>query len=157
MKSLPISQDAQPDNISPEGAEVANTYLEQGCSIEKTSELLGIPGHKVNSIIASKPVKNYIIQVMTDVGMRSMDKITDSMQELIDKKLKEMDELEMTSSKDVADLLQMLHKMHTEKSKILLSKVPKDTINSSTNTNVAIFNADDNSQYARLMKAIIEG
>ena len=155
MKALPISADHLPEEISPEGAEIANTYLELNCDITKTSETLEIPGHEINRILSTKPVQNYIIQVLTDIGMRSMDKITESMEGLIDAKMAEMNELDMTSSKDVADLLQMMHKMQVEKSKLLTAKIPKDTLPNQRNQQVNIFNADDNSQYAKLMRAIV--
>jgi hypothetical protein len=43
----PYSLDALPQVISPEGAEIANTYLANACSITHTSEQLGLPAHEI--------------------------------------------------------------------------------------------------------------
>jgi hypothetical protein len=156
MNHLAISADAPASEITPEGAEIANTYLELGCDIQKASEVLDIPAHRINTILSDKFVKGYITQVMTDAGLRKMTSITERMEDLIDKKMEEMENLDMVSSKDVADLLNMVHKMHTEQAKIVVASTPKEGSNKiPTNQQINVFAADDNSQYGKLMKAII--
>jgi hypothetical protein len=66
----------------------------------------------------------------------------------------------MTSAKDVADLLQIAHKMAESKAKVLEKKAPiapKNVPGTVTNNTLTVLAADDNSQYGRLMQAIIKG
>ena len=154
--NLPVSQDALPSIISPEGARVANTYLENGCDAKKTAEYLGMEPHDVFLMVSSRNVRDYVNEVISKAGIKSMDKISEKMQELIDKKLKELEELDMGSTKDPADLLVSLHKMEEAKQKLINARQPKESnVSQDKNTQVNIFGADDNSQYARLMKSIV--
>ena len=153
-----ISQDTPITLITPEGALVANTYLEMGCDAKKTAKVLDMQPHDVYMLVSSRNVKEYVNGVISAAGIRSMDKITEKMQELIDKKLDELDELDMGSTKDPADLLMALHKMEEAKQKLINARMPKENnVSQDKNTQVNIFGADDNSQYARLMRSIVEG
>jgi len=149
-------QDVAADTISPEGALVAETYLQEGCDVARTSQALSMPPHEISRMIQEKAVDNYITQVISDSSLRSMDKISDAMDELIQKKLNELEELEMTSSKDIADLLNMHHKMQVDKARILADKQKKVEKINARQTNVSISNFDSGN-YGRLMHALIEG
>ena len=52
-----------------------------------------------------------------DSGYRNRSKLASVLDDLIDRKLEEAEETEMYSSKDLADLLQMAHKMRMDEIK----------------------------------------
>ena len=150
------SQDSLPDSISPEGARVAQAYLQAGCDVNVASQILGVEPHEVSRIIQERVVDNFITQVISDSSLRHMDAITEKMDEIILKKMNEMDELDMGSSKDIADLLQMLHKMQVDKTRIIADKIKKNEKIQQGNTNVQVNNFDS-SNYGRLMENLIKG
>jgi phage terminase small subunit len=102
--------------ISPESIEIANSYLETG-NIAATSASLRVPQDIVTDYLNKREVKKYIDSVYLDTGYRNRSKLAEVMDTLIDKKLEEAEETEMYSNKDLADLLQMAHKMRMDELK----------------------------------------
>ncbi len=107
---LPVVSPAQYIAISPENLEVANMYLEQQ-SIVKVAEIMDIPSDMVSEILDKREVRAYIDNIFTDVGYNNRFKIRSVMDAIIAKKLEDLDEADVGSDKDIADLLQMSHKM----------------------------------------------
>lgn len=110
MNNLPINSPAQAVKISPEALEIANDYLTSQ-SIEATASNLGVPAEIVSETLSRHEVRSYIDNIFLDVGFNSRYRLRGVMDALIQKKLQELDEAEVGSSKDIADLLQMSHKM----------------------------------------------
>lgn len=135
----PYSEDAMPATISPEGAEIANTYLENACSIKATSEILGIPTHTVSAALHDPMVKNYVTGVLRESGYRHMENILNKLDSVIDMKWEELEEAEIGSSKDIADLLQMAHKMRMDMSRLLQADTKNDAPTKQNNTQVNVF------------------
>jgi len=102
--------------ISPEGIEIANTYLEVG-DVNAVSSGLGIPKDQVVEYLNKREVKKYIDSVYLDAGYRNKFKLASVLDTLIDKKIQEVEETEMYTNKDLADLLQMAHKMRMDEIK----------------------------------------
>jgi phage terminase small subunit len=102
--------------MSPEGLEIANAYLEKG-TIPAVCAELGVSEHEVSEVLNKREVKQYIDTVFLDTGYRNRFKISETLDMLIEKKLEEADETEIYTSKDMADLLQMAHKMRIEELK----------------------------------------
>ena len=102
--------------ISPESIEIANAYLEKG-DITAVSEALKVPRDVVSDYLNKREVKKYIASVYLDTGYRNRGKLAEVMDTLIDRKLEEAEETEMYSNKDLADLLQMAHKMRMDEIK----------------------------------------
>ena len=102
--------------ISPESIEIANAYLEKG-DINAVSTELKVPRDVVSDYLNKREVKKYIDSVYLDAGYRNRFKLAEVMDTLIDKKLEEAEETEMYSNKDLADLLQMAHKMRMDELK----------------------------------------
>ena len=107
---LPISSPAQAVQISPEFLEIANAYL-QCQSIAQTAETLGYPQDMIADTLDRKEIRAYINSVFADVGFNNRFRMRQVMDVIIQKKLQELDEAEIGSSKDIADLLAMSHKM----------------------------------------------
>jgi hypothetical protein len=102
--------------MSPEGLEIANTYLEQG-NIPAVCSKLGVSESEVSEILNKREIKQYIDTVFLDTGYRHRFKISETLDMLIEKKLEESEETEIYTNKDMADLLQMAHKMRIEEIK----------------------------------------
>ena len=153
MNNLAKVEDAQ---ISPEGLEIANTYLKT-TSVNDTALALGVPKDTVSKYLNQREVKKYIDTVFLDVGYRNRFRLADALDDIIEKKLEELDEAEMTSNKDIADLLQMAHKMRMDEIKAQTDSAKAEQANIKNQTNVQI---NDNSNfgegnYGELMKKLL--
>lgn len=102
--------------ISPEGLDLANAYLECG-SIEKAAKKLNIAKEKAAQLLQKSEVKRYIDSVYMDLGYRNKFKLAALLDEVIENKLAEARESEMYSTKDLADLIQLAHKMRMDEIK----------------------------------------
>ena len=102
--------------ISPEGLEVANSYLTFG-NIRAVVEQLGVAENKVVELLNKREVKKYIDTVFLDMGYRNKNNIASLLDEMIGSKLEEAKESGVYSNKDLADLLQMAHKMRMDEIK----------------------------------------
>lgn len=99
--------------MSPEILEVTNVYLQTN-SVTETAEQLSIPREKVTYYIGRPESKRYIDNIFLDQGYLNRGKLMDAMSGIIDKKLEELEEAELGSNKDIADLLMMMHKMRKD-------------------------------------------
>ena len=95
--------------ISPEGLEVANSYLTLG-NIKGVCQDLMVDEKKVVDILNRREVKKYIDTVYLDTGYRNKNNIGSLLDQMINSKLEEAQESGVYSSKDLADLLQLAHK-----------------------------------------------
>ena len=102
--------------MSPEGLEIANSYLEHG-SIPAVCATLGITEDTVSEALNKREIKQYIDTVYLDTGYRNRFKLSETLDLLIEKKLEEADETEIYTNKDMADLLALAHKMRIEEMK----------------------------------------
>ena len=74
--------------ISPEGLEVANSYLTFG-NIRAVVEQLGVAENKVVELLNKREVKKYIDTVYLDMGYRNKNNIASLLDEIIGSKLEE--------------------------------------------------------------------
>ena len=120
--------------MSPEGLEIANSYLEHG-SIPVVCAKLGVSENQVSEALNKREVKQYIDTVFLDTGYRNRFKISETLDMLIEKKLEESDETQIYTNKDMADLLQMAHKMRMEeiKSQTEMEKAKAQTVKTQVN------------------------
>ena len=126
------TQIAAPDEgykISPEALEIAKTYM--ACHDTKETALaLGIAPEKVSYYLRKPDVKRFVDTVFMEQGYMNRGKIQDVMDDLFEKKLEEMEESEMGTSKDILELVTLQHKMRIEELKLLKE------LNSGSNTNI---------------------
>lgn len=154
--NLPINQTpVEAIDISPEALEVANTYL-QLQSIDKVSEELSVPAEVVSSILNRREVRSYIDNVFMDIGFNNRFTIRQAMDALIRQKFSELEEAGIGSSKDIADLLALSHKMTVEllDRQIKLEELKhKNSIKNQTNIQIN----DSGSNYGSLLQKIMSG
>jgi|TARA_B100001057_G_scaffold418529_1_gene437815 molybdenum cofactor biosynthesis enzyme len=123
--------------ISPEGLEVANSYLTFG-NIRAVVEQLGVQENKVVELLNKREVKKYIDTVYLDMGYRNKNNIAGLLDEMIESKLEEAKESGVYSNKDLADLLQMAHKMRMDEIKAQADLQKAEATNVKSQTNVQI-------------------
>ena len=143
--------------ISPEGLEIANAYLELG-SIPAVCSRLSINEAKASEYLQKREVKAYVDQVYLDTGYRNRFKLAEVLDTLIDAKMEEAEESEVYTSKDLADLVGLAHKIRMDelKAQTELEKAKAMTIKTQVNI-------QDNSQvpfgqgnYGELMKKLLK-
>ena len=102
--------------MSPEGLEIANSYLEHG-SIPAVASKLRVSQNEVSEVLNKREIKQYIDTVFLDTGYRNRFKLSETLDMLIEKKLEESEETQIYTNKDMADLIQLAHKMRMEEIK----------------------------------------
>ena len=145
--------------ISPEGLEVANCYLQYG-NIRAVCDYMQVPENKVVDILNKREVKRYIDTVYLDMGYRNKNNSASVLDEMIQSKLDEAQETGVYSSKDLADLLQMAHKMRMDEIKAMAELEKAQNASSIKNqTNVQINEALPFGQgnYGKLMEKLLSG
>jgi len=104
--------------MPPEMVAVATMFLETN-DIDETATALGIEKNKVIALLNNKEVKRFIDTVFLEQGYFNRSKISSVMTEMIDKKLLELEEAEIGSNKDIADLMVIAHKMRMDEIKAM--------------------------------------
>lgn len=153
--SLPTTTPAEVLEISPEALEVANTYL-QVQSIDEVAKTLDIDPHTVANYLDRKDVKAYINQVFFNLGFNNRFRIRQLLDSIIQKKLQDMDEAGVGSSKDIMDILETSAKitMQLMDKEIEIMKLEQKTSGIRTQTNIQI-NDNGGSKYEQLMSKIL--
>lgn len=147
------SADMLPAKISPEGARVATTYLNTGCSIIETAAVLGMKTYEVSEMLEDKPIKTYLLQVLSENSLRRMEGISAHMENLITKKIAELDEADIGSNKDIVDILTAFHKMEKDKLDYMERANKVNSVVNQKNTQVNVFGEGN---YGALMQRLLE-
>jgi hypothetical protein len=144
--------------ISPEGLEIANSYLQFG-NIRGVCQHLQVSENRVVEALNKREVKKYIDTVYLDMGFRNKNNIATALDEIIASKLEEAQETGMYSNKDLADLLQMAHKMRMDEIKAQ-TDAEKATTSIRTQNNVQINDGSlpfGQGNYGKLMDKLLNG
>ena len=99
---------------------------------------MGVPENQVVEVLNKREVKKYIDTVYLDMGYRNKNNIATVLDEMIASKLEEAQETGVYSSKDLADLLQMAHKMRMDEIKAQADLLKAESTNIRNQTNVQI-------------------
>jgi hypothetical protein len=142
--------------ISPEGIEIANSYLEVG-DVDSVSRDLAIPKDEVVDYLNKREVKKYIDSVYLDAGYRNKFKLASVLDAMIEKKLEEAEESDMYTSKDLADLVLMAHKMRMDevKAQTEMEKVSSASIKTQNNVLIQGEGAFGQGNYGALIEKLI--
>ena len=143
--------------ISPEALEIANCYLQVQDAREVAANL-GCDVELVTTTLARREVRNYIDHVFFDTGYNNKFLMRRAVDAIIRQKFEEMAESGVGSSKDIAELLQLSHKMSMDllDREIQLAKLQQGTSGPQRQVNVQI-NESDGSKYGQLIHKLISG
>lgn len=148
---------AETVKISPEALEVANCYL-QLQDARAVAHELDLDPETVTGYLQRREVKSYIDSVFFDTGYNNRFLMRRAMDALIKQKFAELEESQMGSTKDIADLLQMSHKMSMD---LLDREIALEKARSATGpqkqVNVQINEGLDGSKYSQLVQKLITG
>ena len=141
--------------MSPEGLEVANTYLQLG-SVSEVCTALALDENTVSEYLNKREIKQYIDQVYLDTGYRNRFKLASTLDTIIEEKLSEAEESQMYTNKDVADLLQMAHKMRMDEIKAMAEMEKAKTAPIKQQANIQINELPfGQGNYGKLMEKLI--
>jgi hypothetical protein len=141
--------------LSPEALTIVNNYLMTN-DISATSNALGIPREKVIQYLNKREAKRYIDTVFLEQGYLNRGKIADAMSRIIDKKLEELEEAEMGSNKDIADLLQMMQKFRHDEIKLMQADEKNNAPTVTNQTNVQNnFSNEMGTNYNTLLEKLV--
>lgn len=148
---------AETVRISPEALEVANAYLQLN-DARAVAQELDLDPEIVTNLLARREVKSYIDSVFFDSGYNNRFLMRRAMDALIKQKFSELEESQTGSTKDIAELLQMSHKMSMDlmDREIQLAKAQQAT-GPQKQVNVQINDALDGSKYSQLVQRLITG
>ena len=148
---------AETVKISPEALEVANCYL-QLQDARAVAHELDLDPETVTGYLQRREVKSYIDSVFFDSGYNNRFLMRRAMDALIKQKFQELEESGVGSSKDIADLLQMSHKMSMDllDREIALEKA-RNATGPQKQVNVQINEGLDGSKYSQLVQKLITG
>lgn len=148
---------AETIKISPEALEVANCYL-QLQDTKQVAEALDLTTDQVTEYLKRKEVRGYIDHVFQDMGYNNRFLMRKAMDAIIKQKFRELEESGVGSNKDIADLLQISHKMSMDllDREIQLAKLQQAPQGPQRQVNVQI-NDSDTSKYAQLVQKLMTG
>ena len=165
MSTLPQTQPTQSPaevlQISPENLEIANCFLELQDS-QRVADMLDIPVDMVARVLGRSEIKAYVNQVFFEVGFNNRFRVRDLMDTLIKKKLKDMQESETGSNKDILDIIALSHKMSMEMmdKEIQLEKLRQGNTASGIKSQVNVQINDglgDGTKYGALINKLLTG
>jgi hypothetical protein len=131
--------------ISPEYMHVAETYLST-MSIDKTAQRLSMTPREVTEMIAVPEVKRFIDKVFFDQGYNNRFKLRSLLDKLIEAKIAEAMETEVYTTKDLAELIALSHKMTMDHEKAAMPNVP----------NTAVQNNFYGDNYGKLLSKLVD-
>ncbi|MEN9757729.1 MAG: Vibrio phage [Pseudomonadota bacterium] len=148
---------AETVRISPEALEVANAYLQLN-DARAVAQELDLDPEVVTNLLARREVKSYIDSVFFDSGYNNRFLMRRAMDALIKQKFSELEESQTGSTKDIAELLQMSHKMSMDllDREIALEKA-RTSQGPQKQVNVQINEGLDGSKYSQLVQKLITG
>ncbi|ANN87085.1 hypothetical protein [Shigella phage SHSML-45] len=109
-----------PDLMSPEGMDVIEAYLQCGSDVRMAARSLGMSEIAFRDIMNRGEVKNYLNDIFMESGFRNRDKLFGVLDEVIKRKLEELEETGMGSDQDIMDILWKAHKMKMEEMKMMV-------------------------------------
>lgn len=121
--------------IAPEYLELINMHFTCDMDCNRTAIALGIPVSRVVQIIQLPSVSAFISTALLEQGYMNRSKMFSTLDDIVKKKLEELEENEMTSSKDIMDILQMMHKMRMDELNLQLKMQESEAKRNKTSIN----------------------
>lgn len=130
--------------VSPEVVELVNTYIET-MDIHVTATKMDLPIEDVTRMLQKEECQRYITEIFLNSGYRNRFKLGAALDRIIDKKLQELEEAEISSSKDILDILALAHKFRIDEIKALQKLEEIKNSKPKRQTNIQINNTTEGS------------
>ncbi len=138
--------------IAPESLEVAQIYI-QTLDVNQAATELNLPLEDVVYHLGKREVRKFVDAVFFDQGYMNRHKIQHAVDDLITKKLEELEDAEMGSSKDIADLLKLAMDFREKEIKAIQNEEKLSTPLVQQNNQINLYGEN----YKNLLNSIIEG
>jgi len=145
-----------PETISPQGLLIADTYLTNGQDAKKTALALKIDEQEVRRLLRTPEVRSYTNAVFMETGFRNRHRMFGALDEIINRKLEEMEETGTTTDADFLELMVKYHNMKMAEMKMEkeLHEAKSPTIGRQNNVQV---NLNRGSNYDNLLASLAKG
>ena len=152
MNNLPA------ERMQPEAMEVVEAYLRNDRDVNRTAEDLSTTPTVISDLINKREVRSYLDHLFMESGYRNREKFFDILDNVLEAKMEELDEAQMSSSMDIMDILKIYHGMKIKELElsIKLQELQQGSKgqNAKTINNLQINNS---SGYDNLLSRIISG
>lgn len=144
-----------PEIIQPESLRIIEAYLECGSDVKETALMLGTTPDIISGHLTKRESRTYLDNLFASAGFRNREKMFGLLDELINKKLEDLDEAGTGTSLDIVELLEKVHKMKMQELQLSIKLAEAEKSNApTTQTNIQI-NGGEN--YNKLLEKIING
>lgn len=152
MNNLPA------ERIQPEAMEVVEAYLRNDRDVNRTAEDLNTTPTVISDLINKREVRSYLDHLFMESGYRNREKFFDILDNVLEAKMEELDEAQMSSSMDIMDILKIYHSMKIKELELSI-KLQELQQGSKGQTAKTINNLQINnsSGYDNLLSRIISG
>lgn len=145
-----------PEIIQPESLRVIETYLANGSDIEQTALALGTTKSVVSAHLNKRESKAYLDSLFAAAGFRNRDRMFGFLDELVNKKIEELDETGNGTSLDIVELLEKIHKMKMQELQLSIKLAEAEQKCPTVQNNTQI-NITGGESYNKLLDRIIKG
>ena len=140
--------------MSPEYLEIANTFISSQ-DTQETARILNLPLNIVIQYLAKPEVERYVADVYLNSGYRNRFKFATLVDKIVEKKIEELEETGLASSKDIVDILTAVHKMKMEEMTYLMKLEESRRPKTGRQTNIQI-NQDAKTGYSSLFEKLLD-
>lgn len=147
-----------PETISPQGLIIADAYLQNGQDAKKTALALNTDEQEVRRLLKTPEVRSYTNAVFMESGFRNRHRMFGVLDEVINRKLEEMEETGTTTDADILELMVKYHNMKMAEMKMekeLHEAKAAPSIGKQNNVQVNIGSGDKN--YDSLIATLAKG
>lgn len=105
MNNLPA------ERMQPEAMEVVEAYLRNDRDVNRAAEDLNTTPTVISDLINKREVRSYLDHLFMESGYRNREKFFDILDNVLEAKMEELDEAQMSSSMDIMDIMKIYHSM----------------------------------------------
>lgn len=153
-----------PELIAPEQLRIAEVYLTNGMDPKKTAIALEIDEQEVRRILNTPQVLEYTREVFRESGFRNKHRLFSVLDEIVNRKLEEIEESGLGTELDIIELLDKYQKIldMVTKREMALEKHKVEVVrpgapNTQNNTQININNVPGDANMHKLMSRLVGG
>lgn len=144
-----------PEIIAPESLKIVETYIACGSDINSTAMELNTSPELVSMHLSKRECRVYLDNLFASAGFRNRDRMFGLLDEIVNKKLEEMEESDLGTTLDIVELLEKVHKMKMQELTMSIKLAEAEKANVPTVQNNIQINGGEN--YNKLLEKIING
>ena len=146
-----------PEIIAPESLRIIETYIACGSDINDTATQLCTSPEIVSMHLNKRECRVYLDNLFATAGFRNRDRMFGLLDEIVNKKLEEMEDTGLGTTLDVVELLEKVHKMKMQELSMSIKLAEAEKANVPTVQNNTQINVSGGENYNKLLEKIING